>query len=83
MKRLLGATLLASLFCVAHAAAQAQSAPKCKVAEINPVTNHAHCIDPVGGVLPPDAPKPCQNVHQTGNWAMSNTCDTAPATKAN
>jgi hypothetical protein len=44
---------------------------------VNPVTNHAHCIDPIGASL--DAPeKPCQGTRQTGQWTMSNGCDVPP-----
>ncbi|HKH81790.1 MAG TPA: hypothetical protein VKA03_09335 [Methylovirgula sp.] len=80
MKKLIGAALLGSAVLTAQAMAQTPTPPaKCRVAEVNPVTNHAHCIDPVGAPLDVQSEKPCQGMHQTGQWTMSNGCDTTPA----
>jgi hypothetical protein len=78
-KKLMGAALLGSALFAAHAMAQTNAAPpvKCRVAEVNPVTNHAHCIDPIGASLD-DPQKPCQGMHQTAPWTMSNGCDVSP-----
>ena len=82
MKTLLGAALFAALFFALPALAQTSAAPpvKCRVAEINPVTNHAHCIDPIGAPLDVAAEKPCQGMHHVGSgaWTMTNGCDTTP-----
>jgi hypothetical protein len=75
MKKLIGAALLGSAILTAQALAQAPTPPvKCRVAEINPVTNHAHCIDPLGAPLGAQADKPCAGMHQTGQWTMGNGC---------
>lgn len=80
MKNLIGALVLGSALLTAQAMAQTPTPPaKCRVAEINPVTNHAHCIDPMGAPLGDQAEKPCQGMHQTGHWTMTNGCDVAPA----
>ncbi len=79
MKKLIGAVVLAGALAAAQALAQTPAPPaKCRVAEINPVTNHAHCIDPIGAPLEGQQDKPCQGMHQTGQWTLSNGCG-APA----
>jgi curli biogenesis system outer membrane secretion channel CsgG len=85
MKKLIGAVLLGSAIFTLPAMAQTNAAPpvKCRVAEVNPVTNHAHCIDPIGATLDPQAASPCQGMHQTGQWTMSNGCDAATGSSAN
>jgi hypothetical protein len=78
MKKLIGTALLASAVLTAQAMAQGPTSPdKCRVAEVNPVTNHAHCIDPVGAPLGGQAEKPCEGMHQTGQWTMTNGCGAA------
>jgi hypothetical protein len=81
MKKLIGAALLGSAIFTAQAMAQTAGPPpvKCRVAEVNPVTNHAHCIDPLGAPLDVQAAKPCQGMHQTGQWTLSNGCGAAAA----
>jgi hypothetical protein len=81
MKKLITATLLGSAVLTAQAMAQTPSTPpvKCRVAEVNPVTNHAHCIDPLGAPLAAKTDKPCQGMQRNDQWAMSNGCNTAPA----
>jgi hypothetical protein len=80
MTRFMGVALLATTALTAQAMAQAPSTPpvKCRVAEVNPVTNHAHCIDPIGAPLEGQVEKPCQGMHQTGQWTMTNGCDAPP-----
>ena len=77
MKKLIGAVVLGWRFSGRPSLGpDAQRLPaKCRVAEINPVTNHAHCIDPIGAPLEGQQDKPCQGMHQTGQWTMSNGCD--------
>jgi hypothetical protein len=82
MKKLIGAALLGSAFLTVPAMAQVPAAAppvKCRVAEVNPVTNHAQCIDPIGAQLDSPEASPCRGMHQTGRWTMSNGCDPAPA----
>lgn len=85
MKKLIGAAMLGSAFLTVPAMAQAPTAKppeKCRVAEVNPVTNCAECIDPIGASLDPKE-SPCQGMHQTGQWTMSNGCQTAPTPAGN
>jgi hypothetical protein len=49
---------------------------KCRVVEINPVTNYPTCIGPVGAAVEPlPKGKPCASKPLTGAWSMSNRCD--------
>lgn len=80
MKKLIGAALLGSAIFTSPAVAQTSASPptKCRVAEINPVTNDAYCVDPIGAsVAAPQ--RPCQGMHPTGPWMMTNGCDTRGA----
>jgi hypothetical protein len=78
MKKLIVAALLGSAVLTAQAMAQTPAPPaKCRVAEVNPVTNHAHCIDPIGAPLSVQTEKPCLGMHQTGQWTMGNGCAAA------
>jgi hypothetical protein len=66
------------------AVSQTSAAPsvKCRKAEVIPITNYAHCIDPIGASL--DAPdKPCQRMHSTAAWTMTNGCRGAAGSSAN
>jgi hypothetical protein len=84
MKSIVGAFVLCSMVWACSAAAQTSNAPppvKCRVAEINPVTNQAYCIDPVGAALdPPPAAQPCHVTASSDSWTMSNRRDTTPDT---
>jgi hypothetical protein len=51
----------------AHAADEA--APACKTAEVNPVTGHVFCIDPLGAeVAPPPPADPCKPDRDDAEW---------------
>jgi hypothetical protein len=81
MSKLISAAILASMMWIGQAAANSATPAKCRVAEVNPVTNHAHCIDPIGATLDVQTEKPCQGMRQTAPWTMTNGCDTAPPAK--
>lgn len=57
-------------------------AQKCRVVEINPVTNHPMCVDPLGAPLDPlPAGKPCHVKTASDSWTMSNKCEDVPPSK--
>jgi len=62
----------------AFAADDAQPKPKCLKAEINPVTGHVLCIDPLGAAVepPPDeAELPCAKPEDSrGQWSYAPNC---------
>lgn len=82
MKAIIGALMLGGVIWTVQAAAQTAGAPppqKCRVVEINPVTNHQYCIDPIGASLDPlPAAKPCRVTASSDSWTMSNRCDMTP-----
>ena len=49
--------------------------PKCVTAEINPVTGHVLCIDPLGAPVeaPPDAKLPCSRKTRAASGATAQT----------
>jgi hypothetical protein len=53
-------------------------APKCLKAEVNPVTGHVLCIEPLGAAVeppPPEAALPCQRPEDVrGQWSYSPNC---------
>ena len=57
--------------------------PKCLKAEVNPVTGHVLCIDPLGAPVeapPPSATAPCkENPRAAGDWSYQPNCQTAPS----
>ena len=57
-----------------------QPPPKCVTAEINPVTGHVLCIDPLGAPVeaPPDEAKPKCKQDSRGQWTWSPNCTPAP-----
>jgi len=63
---------------VAAAEGEQQPAPKCLKAEINPVTGHVLCIDPLGAAVeppPPEAKLPCKQPEEArGQWSYSPNC---------
>lgn len=86
MSKLAGIALLALMLCVDHATAEESTAPAgaaaqpaCRQAEVNPVTGHTLCINPLGApvapppssVLPPCAP----NKHGTETWSYQPNCE--------
>jgi hypothetical protein len=51
--------------------------PKCLKAEINPVTGHVLCIDPLGALVeaPPEEAKPrCKPEDARGQWSYGPAC---------
>jgi hypothetical protein len=55
--------------------------PQCRKAEINPVTGHILCIDPLGAPVepPPDAAKPaCKPEEARGQWSYGPGCAPEP-----
>jgi hypothetical protein len=57
----------------AHAADEA--APACKTAEVNPVTGHVFCIDPLGAeVAPPPPADPCKPDRADADWTWAPSC---------
>ncbi len=89
MLKLAGSALLALTLWVGHATAEESTAPAgaaaappaCRQAEVNPVTGHTLCINPLGApvapppssVLPPCAP----NKHGTETWSYQPNCEPA------
>lgn len=59
----------------AHAANDV--APACKTAEVNPVTGHVFCIDPLGAEVapPPDSMKPKCEEESRGQWSWAPNCE--------
>jgi hypothetical protein len=67
---------LAGAITAAGAAEEAQ-APKCRKAEINPVTGHVLCIDPLGAPVeapPEEAKPPCKSEDARGQWSWGPNC---------
>jgi hypothetical protein len=65
----------------AAAAADEAPPPKCRKAEINPVTGHVLCIDPLGAPVeaPPDEAKPpCKQEDARGQWSWGPACAPEP-----
>jgi hypothetical protein len=61
----------------ASAADNAQPAAKCLKAEINPVTGHLLCLDPLGAPVEPppdDAKLPCKTEDARGQWSYAPSC---------
>jgi hypothetical protein len=55
--------------------------PKCLKAEINPVTGHILCIDPLGAPVepPPEQAKPpCKPEQARGQWTYGPGCTPVP-----
>jgi hypothetical protein len=81
MMRIVGMMMLgAVLTCGASAAAESDAeALPCKTAEVNPVTGHMFCIDPLGGTVeaPPDNMKPTCETQPRGQWTWAPNCEPA------
>lgn len=71
------ALLFGMTVCGAHAADE--GAPACKTAEVNPVTGHVFCIDPLGADVeaPPDSMKPECEEQSRGQWTWAPNCEPA------
>jgi hypothetical protein len=62
---------------IAAGAADEAPPPKCRKAEINPVTGHVLCIDPLGAPVeaPPEEAKPrCKPEDARGQWSYGPAC---------
>jgi hypothetical protein len=75
--------LSALIACGAAAETTEQPLPaqKCKTAEINPVTGHVFCIDPVGAAVeapPSDIAPNCKDDESRGQWTWAPTCKDQP-----
>ena len=83
LRAVLGTTILIAPVGGAEAAGTAEQAPapKCLKAEINPITGHLLCIDPLGAPVeaPPDAAKPpCRPEDARGQWSYGPACSPEP-----
>ena len=80
---LLGAVTLAVLAGPAFAAGEeAGPAPQCRHAEVNPVTGHVLCIDPLGAAVeapPADAMSPCEPLKHDGEFTYAPNCKDRPS----
>jgi hypothetical protein len=78
MRRRQGLAELALAAAILFAGGPASAAPKCLKAEVNPVTGHALCIDPIGApVEPPPAAElpPCKPGARTDEaWSYGPKC---------
>lgn len=60
---------------VTAAHAEDETAPACKRAEVNPVTGHVLCIDPLGApVAPPPKADPCKHDREDADWTWAPGC---------
>jgi hypothetical protein len=76
----IGVVLGIAMAASAAAAEETESAAKCLVAEINPVTGHVFCIRPKGApVAPPpsDIAPPCEAETSRGQWIWAPNCKDA------
>jgi len=59
-----------------------KTVPQCRTAEVNPVTGHVLCIDPLGASVeapPPDAMSPCEPLKHSGDFTYAPNCKDKPA----
>jgi hypothetical protein len=79
---LLAAVALVALTGPALAAGEAdRQAPQCRTAEVNPVTGHVFCIDPLGAKVeapPSDALSPCAPLKHDGDFTYAPNCKDKP-----
>jgi hypothetical protein len=80
MGRTLVVMLLGMTLAAGAAAADETNAPACKKAEINPVTGHVFCIDPLGAAVeaPPEDIKPNCDAQSRGQWTWAPNCTPEP-----
>jgi len=55
--------------------------PKCQKAEINPVTGHVFCFEPLGAPVkapPEEAKLPCKPEDARGQWSYGPNCTSVP-----
>jgi hypothetical protein len=81
---MLAGLLLAGSVAAAETAAempQQAAQPKCLTAEVNPVTGHVLCIEPLGAAVEPLAPEamaPCKPEDARGQWSYAPNCTPTP-----
>jgi hypothetical protein len=70
------AMALAVVLVAGAARAADDDAPVCKRAEVNPVTGHVLCVDPLGAaVAPPPKADPCKaDAHSGEDWTWRPSC---------
>jgi hypothetical protein len=84
MHKIVVAVVLGAALCAGSAFAAENSdgtqAPACKTAEINPVTGHVSCIDPLGAAVeaPPENIKPKCDEPSRGQWTFAPTARPIP-----
>jgi len=63
---------------VSAAPAEQKAQPACITAEVNPVTGHVLCIEPLGAAVEPPPPEealPCKRPEDVrGQWSYSPNC---------
>ena len=81
VRNLLAAIVLLAMAGPGIAAGQADpAAPQCRVAEVNPVTGHVLCIQPLGAKVeapPASENNPCAPKHE-GDWTYAPNCTDKP-----
>lgn len=80
---LLGAVAVVALAGTALAAGEAEpEAVQCRKAEVNPVTGHVLCVEPLGAAVkapPSDAMSPCEPLKHTGDFTYAPNCKDKPS----
>ena len=83
MLRMMTIVLLGAALAGTAAAAETTepaAQPKCQKAEVNPVTGHVFCFEPLGAPVeaPPDAKLPCKPEDARGQWSYGPNCTPTP-----
>lgn len=80
---MLGAVALVALAGNALAAGEMdETKPECRKAEVNPVTGHVLCVEPLGAKVeapPSDAMSPCAPLQHTGDFTYAPNCKDKPS----
>jgi hypothetical protein len=75
---LVSAVVVLAAGAVSAAPAEQPAPTKCLKAEVNPVTGHVLCIEPLGAAVeppPPEAALPCKRPEDVrGQWSYSPNC---------
>jgi hypothetical protein len=59
-----------------------QAEPECRKAEVNPVTGHVLCVEPLGAAVeapPSDAMSPCEPLKHDGDFTYAPNCKDKPS----